>query len=824
VYDATDGIIKKMLLSTLGGGTHTHDISQIVNVTGHGVVGRITGATGALEHIAATTGTVLRRDAGDLGFGTVPLNAITAAGVTQHQAALSVAWTQLTGVPSTFTPSAHTHAEADIINGTLLARVADAETITGAWNFNATTKFYDGTGITATTTTPIQRVVMWDSSAQNLEYVNDAPLSDGNTYVFAYVSTAGGYQWAASSESIFPWGDVTAAETVSGDWTFTGTVRFEQAAAIVYDPGNANAYFAVDQGNGTLHYYGGYQFRDNGILRWSVYRTNAAAGSFRVGRYDATGVYQDDPIIINATSGNVSIDNRLNLLDATQYPSNSLLYIGASGAVEGSGASSQYDIPMNIDGSAWSYISKGASPDGYVLKLVAGVPAWAANNASDADTLDGQHGTWYQARSNHTGTQAVTTLELLPDGNVVIGGASANTYRALTAADIAAGTFPGANYNMSGNFAMTGTLTVDNDCFISNATNGMLKVSGTMMEYVATSDDSLIPGGWARGLEWNGGGAATACAQVGALGSAGSSISYMYMSVDGTSGSSDYNNADNWRLYSWGVYIGSTQPELRFYQSDGAVDEKYTRFIAAGDALGIASMNDSSGGTTYLWRAYRNGTVWDYLQYEVDDVRYGVGATGSVLFRFYGGSGATSYFHWRTDGQTYRNFSFAEDSAGDFYLYNWGRAVSIQDTWIWGDISTGVLTFAGQRIAYSATQMMQDGFYDNGAIGSGATLNVNWDNGNSQRCNANLGNITIAVNQATAYQGTTYTMLVENVHATTARTVTWTGISVWVGGVSPTASIAAGDTTVVQIFVCEAASGANYIVGSVLLDGATTPA
>lgn len=38
--------------------------------------------------------------------------------VTQHQAALSIAWGQLTGIPSSFTPSAHTHAAADVTTGT----------------------------------------------------------------------------------------------------------------------------------------------------------------------------------------------------------------------------------------------------------------------------------------------------------------------------------------------------------------------------------------------------------------------------------------------------------------------------------------------------------------------------------------------------------------------------------------------------------------------------------------------------------------------------------------------------------------------------------
>ena len=44
---------------------------------------------------------------------------IAASNVTQHQAALSVAWSQLTSIPSTFTPAAHVHAATDITTGTL---------------------------------------------------------------------------------------------------------------------------------------------------------------------------------------------------------------------------------------------------------------------------------------------------------------------------------------------------------------------------------------------------------------------------------------------------------------------------------------------------------------------------------------------------------------------------------------------------------------------------------------------------------------------------------------------------------------------------------
>lgn len=54
--------------------------------------------------------------ASDITSGTFADARISETSVTQHEAALSVDWTQLTSVPTTFTPSAHTHTTSDITN------------------------------------------------------------------------------------------------------------------------------------------------------------------------------------------------------------------------------------------------------------------------------------------------------------------------------------------------------------------------------------------------------------------------------------------------------------------------------------------------------------------------------------------------------------------------------------------------------------------------------------------------------------------------------------------------------------------------------------
>lgn len=53
-------------------------------------------------------------DAADIVSGTFSDALISQSSVTQHQAALAIGWGQLTGVPATFPPSAHSHLAADL--------------------------------------------------------------------------------------------------------------------------------------------------------------------------------------------------------------------------------------------------------------------------------------------------------------------------------------------------------------------------------------------------------------------------------------------------------------------------------------------------------------------------------------------------------------------------------------------------------------------------------------------------------------------------------------------------------------------------------------
>lgn len=65
--------------------------------------------------------------ADEITSGTFADALISSSNVTQHQGSLSIGWSQLTSVPSTFAPAAHNHAASDINSGTFNdARIASS--------------------------------------------------------------------------------------------------------------------------------------------------------------------------------------------------------------------------------------------------------------------------------------------------------------------------------------------------------------------------------------------------------------------------------------------------------------------------------------------------------------------------------------------------------------------------------------------------------------------------------------------------------------------------------------------------------------------------
>lgn len=111
--------------------TELQVLSGAVNVNGNLQVGgtqRMTSG-GFLQNITIAAGASNGVDAAVL-TGTIADARVAQSSVTQHQAALSVGWGQLTGVPSTFAPSAHTHAASEITSGTFADARISASSVT----------------------------------------------------------------------------------------------------------------------------------------------------------------------------------------------------------------------------------------------------------------------------------------------------------------------------------------------------------------------------------------------------------------------------------------------------------------------------------------------------------------------------------------------------------------------------------------------------------------------------------------------------------------------------------------------------------------------
>lgn len=78
--------------------------------------------TAPVTSVAGKTG-IVTLVATDIVSGTFADARISESSVTQHQSALSIDWTQLVSLPSSFTPSAHTHPSTDITSDLLWSQI-----------------------------------------------------------------------------------------------------------------------------------------------------------------------------------------------------------------------------------------------------------------------------------------------------------------------------------------------------------------------------------------------------------------------------------------------------------------------------------------------------------------------------------------------------------------------------------------------------------------------------------------------------------------------------------------------------------------------------
>lgn len=108
---------------------HTHPYTDVVSVQTNKLLGRSSASTGAAELLSVGSG--LQLTAGSLQVHNVP-------------------WSSLTGVPSTFTPSAHTHDDRYYTETEIDSTVVK---LTGDQTVGGVKTFGDGVGIGATSST-----------------------------------------------------------------------------------------------------------------------------------------------------------------------------------------------------------------------------------------------------------------------------------------------------------------------------------------------------------------------------------------------------------------------------------------------------------------------------------------------------------------------------------------------------------------------------------------------------------------------------------------------------------------------------------------------
>lgn len=86
------------------------------------------GAYGSLSGVPSTFApSAHNHDASNISSGTMVDARISEANVTQHEDALAIDWSQLASVPASFTPAAHNHAASAINSGTFAnARIAQS--------------------------------------------------------------------------------------------------------------------------------------------------------------------------------------------------------------------------------------------------------------------------------------------------------------------------------------------------------------------------------------------------------------------------------------------------------------------------------------------------------------------------------------------------------------------------------------------------------------------------------------------------------------------------------------------------------------------------
>jgi len=382
-------------------------------------VGAVTQHEGAIDHDALLGFVAAEHIRWDLtGAEDIHADRIAEAAVTQHQAALSIAWSQITATPTTVAGYGITDALTASYTGN----------ITGAWDFTATDGLSVSGAAVAPTATGSQLLVRDQNDGDAVKYINP-PTADSNTYFLRYNSSAGGFTWGTTvpaPDELNDVGDVTITTAASRDfllWSGSAWVNDEIAPGDLGATLGTSAFLKLTPGGPPTMDWAGITEAD--ITDLQSYLLPSFSGNI-TGAWDFT-----------ATDG--------------------LSVSGAAIAPTATG--SQILVRDQNDGDAVKYLNAPtADSNTYFLRYnsSAGGFTWGdIDGTLDAATLDGQSPSYYLDLANHTGvlpTDHIAESAATQIGQVLqitLSGPFRATWEALDISDIAAGTAPSGTFRFT---------------------------------------------------------------------------------------------------------------------------------------------------------------------------------------------------------------------------------------------------------------------------------------------------------------------------------------------------------------------------------------
>lgn len=280
----------------------------------------------------------------------------------------------------------------------------------------------------------------------------------------------------------------------------------------------------------------------------------------------------------------------------------------------------------------------------------------------------------------------------------------------------------------------------------------------------------------------------------------GAQPSFIVASAMGTAGSTRYQNATLTTGTNYTIgNSGNTLSILSANTSQSAIRIG----SSAGGTLGSVAIGPSSGVT--ITTGYKPSLVIDTSFVPTSGTGTFSGFEVSGTINQTGGASGISrggYFnHSITAAADYRAVEIATNSSSAKGIYQTGASTvnNLVGKTAFGSTTapTDMVTITGNNRVITGQQ-----WSDRFALTDGATINTNWDNGNTQSVTLG-GNRTMAA-PTNPKDGATYTYIIKQ-DATGGRTLTWFTIK-WAGGAAPTLTATANKYDIITLKY----DGTNY--------------